>query len=112
MSERRGRFVALSQQALACAVVAALAVPALGVVSLDIVAPPSGGAGSGARGALVASAPVVPEVREVPLTETRAQRGSAAKQSLDPEGVSTRLTARASAALAPQPTDEEALILA
>lgn len=78
MSQNRSRFVLLCQQALACAVVVAVAAPAAGVVDLDIVAPPSvpaggsvGAAGSGTArvGSLVASEPVKPVVTEVPLTD-------------------------------------------
>ncbi len=100
MTESRSRFVALCQQALACAVVAAVAVPAVGVASLEIVAPDPDGAAPGLRvaGALVASEPVEPDVREVPLEETTAPRTVARSQSPDPEGLSTRLTARASSA--------------
>ncbi len=95
-TENRSRFVLLCQQALACAVVVAVAAPAAGIVTLDIVAPsPGAGATAAVAGALVASAPVEPDVREVPLTETHAQAASNRKQSIDPEGLSTRLTARA-----------------
>ena len=78
MSQNRSRFVLLCQQALACAVVVAVAAPAAGVVDLDIVAPPSapaggsvGAAGSGTAsvGSLVASEPVKPVVTEVPITD-------------------------------------------
>ena len=107
MTQRRSRFVALCQQTLACAVVAAVAAPAAGVVSLDIVAPPQGGVpGPAVAGALVASEPVEPDVREVPLVETTGQWPPARTQSLDPEGLSMRMTARASAAPAPSTAEE------
>ena len=89
-TENRSRFVLLCQQALACAVVVAVAAPAAGIVTLDIVAPLArcGSDRSAVAGALVASAPVEPDVREVPLTETHAQAASNRKQSVDPEGLS------------------------
>ncbi len=80
MSHRRSRFVLLCQQALACAVVVAVAAPAAGVIDLEIVAPPSQAparAASGASGpdrsagSLVAAEPVVPTVTEVPITDDR-----------------------------------------
>jgi uncharacterized protein with LGFP repeats len=87
MSENRSRYVLLCQQALACAVVLAVATPAIGVVTLDIVAPPSEGATAAAvatAGALVASEPVEPDVLEVPITETAGQEAAARKN--DPDG--------------------------
>ena len=107
MSLNRRRFVLLCQQALACAVVGAVAASSAGIVTLDIVEPPSlGGATTGIAGpaipgsavspapaALVASQPVEPDVREVRLTETQAQSSSGAKQSVEGEGLS-RWTAR------------------
>ena len=58
-TENRSRFVLLCQQALACAVVVAVAAPAAGIVTLDSVAPsPGAGATAAVAGALVASAPV------------------------------------------------------
>lgn len=86
MTENRSRFVLLCQQALACAVVVAVATPAARVVSLEFVAPPMpapaqspartglgpepagvSGASAAAEPALVATAPVEPTVTEVPL---------------------------------------------
>ncbi len=71
MPEKKTRFVLVCRQVLACGTVAALAAPAVGVVSLDIVGPPDRHAGGSAHVAapvaLVASHPVHPDVREVPL---------------------------------------------
>jgi hypothetical protein len=67
MSENKSRFVLLCQQALACAVVVAVAAPATGVATLDIVPAPPRTPGTGG-GALVAADPVDPTVTEVPLT--------------------------------------------
>jgi hypothetical protein len=75
MAEKKSRFVLLCQQSLAFGLVAALAAPAASIVRLDIVAPPRAGqpgaaSGSGATasaGAPVASRPVTPQVRTVPL---------------------------------------------
>jgi hypothetical protein len=80
MSPIRSQFVLLCQQALACAVVVAVAAPAAGIVDLDIVAPPSvpaagsagtTGPGPAGAGSLVASEPVKPVVTEVPITDAR-----------------------------------------
>jgi hypothetical protein len=83
MTEIRSRFVLLCQQALACAVVVAVATPAAGVVTLEFVAPPSVQAPRQAPDrsaqeapvpsaevapARVAAAPVEPTVTEVPLS--------------------------------------------
>ncbi len=83
MTEIRSRFVLLCQQALACAVVVAVATPAAGVVTLEFVAPPSVQAPRQAADravqqapassaevapARVATAPVEPTVTEVPLS--------------------------------------------
>src|SRR5688572_13874816 len=81
MTEIRSRFVLLCQQALACAVVVAVATPAAGVVTLEFVAPPAvqapqgttaepagAGAAVDAAPARVATAPVEPTVTEVPLS--------------------------------------------
>ncbi len=72
MPENKSRFVLVCQQVLAFGTVAALAAPAAGVVSLDIVSPtpePADNVTAAAASpvALVASHPVDPEVREVPL---------------------------------------------
>jgi hypothetical protein len=81
MPENKNRFVLLCRQVLALGTVAAIVVPAAGVVSLNIVAPvpaPTGRPAEQAASqptreggasplAMVASAPVEPEVREVPL---------------------------------------------
>src|SRR5215210_6533011 len=74
----RDRFVLLSQQTSAVAVVGAMALSAAGVVELDIVSPhadraaPAGALG--ARGAsLVSGAPVTPTVRRVPFGGMSAQ---------------------------------------
>jgi hypothetical protein len=64
MAEKKNRFVWLCHQLLAVGTVAALAAPAAGVVSLEIVEPQ---VGATAPVALVASAPVEPEVTEQPL---------------------------------------------
>ena len=68
---QKSRLVLVCQQALVCAAVVAMAAPAAQVVNLQIV-PPARPAAAGAApqvsGALVASHPVDPGVREVPLT--------------------------------------------
>jgi hypothetical protein len=79
MTETRERYVLLCQQFLVFAVVAAVAAPAAGVVTLDIVSPSrteadridairTPGASPEVAGALVASRPVAPIVKQVPLT--------------------------------------------
>src|SRR5215213_1085515 len=78
LSARRGRFVLLSQQTSALAVVGAMAISAAGVIELEIVPPHQdrvGRAGAAAqRGAsLVSSAPVTPTVRTVPFGGLSAQ---------------------------------------
>jgi hypothetical protein len=95
MSHRRSRFVLLCQQALACAVVVAVAAPAAGIIDLEIVAPPSQDPARAAseatgpdrsEGSLVAAEPVVPTVTEVPITDDqgvplqRATRASSAQR--------------------------------
>ncbi len=101
MSLNRRRFVLLCQQALACAVVVAVVAPSAGVITLDIVAPSPDGVGGGSpvRGALVASEPVAPDVREVRLSKTEAEQGSSRKQSVEAEGPALRWSARASTSL-------------
>ena len=76
----RSRFVLLSQQTFAFAVVGAVTFSAAGVVQLEIVAPPHGSgavrAGGDAPGvSLVSSAPVTPTVRTVPFGGLSAQLG-------------------------------------
>ncbi|MGA9749635.1 MAG: FG-GAP-like repeat-containing protein [Nocardioides sp.] len=101
MSLHRRRFVLLCQQGLACAVVVAVVAPSAGVVTLDIVAPaPELPGGVSARGALVASEPVAPDVREVRLTTTETEQGSSRKQSVEADGPALRWTALASTSLA------------
>jgi hypothetical protein len=125
MSLNRRRFVLLCQQALACAVVGAVAASSAGIVTLDIVEPAlpgaagtapalagpaipgtAGSVATPAPAALVASEPVQPDVREVRLTETKAQAGSARKQAIEDGGLS-RWTARASETLAAEPSSDE-----
>ncbi len=71
MPQNKSRFVHLCQQLLAFGTVLAVAAPAATVVSLDIVAPAPGTEvgppTEQARGALVASEPVKPEVEEIPV---------------------------------------------
>ena len=78
----RGRFVLLSQQTFALAVVGAMAFSAAGVVELEIVAPHQdvpragaapGGADQTAGASLVSAAPVTPTVRTVPFGGLSAQ---------------------------------------
>ncbi len=123
MAENRSRFVLLCQQSLAFGLVAAVIAPAAGVATLDIVAPPhdepgavapvppSETADSGVIGALdrrttpstVASAPVRPTVRTVPLGRVARAGGPAARLTSAGAG-STRPTELA-ALSAPQPVD-------
>ncbi len=73
MSDLRSRFVLVCQQAIAFAVVLAVAVSAASVVSLDIVAPapvaqaPTARPPATAAATPVATTPIHPVVREVPL---------------------------------------------
>jgi hypothetical protein len=73
MPDTRRRLAACCRHALAAGAVLATMVPAAGVTTLDIAAPPAPGQpmvhgdGHTTTGSLVASAPVQPEVREVPL---------------------------------------------
>ena len=84
LSPGRGRFVLLSQQTFALAVVGAMAVSAAGVVELEIVPPPHSGTAraagvEGPQASLVSAAPVTPEVRTVPFGgfSAQVQRGTA-----------------------------------
>ncbi len=77
MPENRSRFVLLCQQSLALGLVAAVAVPAAQLVTLDIVSPgtandapsarPAPGAAAEGPESMVATAPVRPTTRDVPL---------------------------------------------
>lgn len=87
MSEKRNRFVLLCQQTLAVAATVAVAAPAASVVTLDIVAPQHppgvpGGDQVAASGALVASAPVEPEVREIPVGDAGGGTAQATAQAV------------------------------
>jgi hypothetical protein len=94
MPDRNSRFVLVCQQALACAVVAAVGVSAAGVVELEIIAPhrdtPVQALGSGSV-ALVSSAPVKATVRTVPLGGSSAGRSSlppkSGSRSADPQEI-------------------------
>src|SRR5687767_2533957 len=69
MPENRSRLVWVGQQAFAFAVVATVAASAVGVVELEIVAPPRpSSAPPVPETSLVATTPVEPTVRMVPLT--------------------------------------------
>jgi hypothetical protein len=88
MSDNRSRFVLLCRQALACAVVVAVAAPAARVAELEIVGPgavPSTSTGPGRTGSpagsLVAEDAVAPTVTEVPIT---AQNDAETHGSQDP----------------------------
>ena len=77
MHQSQSRWVVVCQQALACAAVVAMAAPAAELVNLQIVEPgrPTvAGAAAPTSGSLVASHPVDPQVREVPLTSAGAAR--------------------------------------
>jgi len=88
MTDIRSRFILLCQQALACAVVGAVAAPAAGVVDLEFVAPPAvqaprevpaqatdvPAASGPVEPARVATVPVEPTVTEVPLATRSATR--------------------------------------
>ncbi len=116
MPEKRRRFVLLCQQTLAFGLVAAIAAPAANLVSLDIVQPPASGAhrsaassagstldaaGAMAARSVVATRPVRPRVRTVPLlgvsrTGLRALRPAGANSAA--YGTAGPATARLSSA--------------
>src|SRR4051794_29834930 len=91
MPDRRRRFVSLCQHLLALGTVVAILAPASSVVTLDIVAPTANQGAGRPRGSWVATAPVVPTVREVRMPGLR--RGAALRPSTDP-AARRRLAAR------------------
>lgn len=94
MREKRSRFVLACQQVLAVGTVVAVAAPAASVVTLDIVAPaPPSVTGAAATPSearsLVASAPVQPEVSEIPITGVETAGLNALAVRSDPLGSDT-----------------------
>ncbi len=95
MPENKSRFVLVTQQAFALAVVTAVAISATGVVELEIVAPAEAGASSGSMAApataggsatatpasLVSAQPVKPTVRTVPLAGATSGQDGLPSQS-------------------------------
>src|SRR4051794_886617 len=91
MNARRGRFLLLSQQTFALAVVGAMALSAAGVVELEIVPPHQEGSASPAVAgpapgvSLVSAAAVRPTVRTVPFGGLSAER-TGGRPATSPDG--------------------------